>query len=149
MNPVDYSMMAGVGRNPAGYHTRYNSVPSHSNGTIPGGIVNGICGNLSDYYWFDDSAGTPAWQTTEYWLPHNAWFIIALESLLTSNSIMPYSTDLNRDGVVDILDIFIIAQAFGGKPGDYNWNPVSDLNKDGIVDILDIFAMAQEYGKTA
>jgi hypothetical protein len=148
MNPVDYSMMAGVGRNPAGYHTRYNSIPSHSDGTIPGGIVNGICGNLSDYYWFDDSAGTPAWQTTEYFLPHNAWFIVALESLLINNFTMSYSTDLNKDGIVDILDITIVAVAFRSRLGDPNWNQTADLNNDDMINIVDITLVAKDYGKT-
>jgi hypothetical protein len=148
MNPVDYSMMAGVGRNPAGYHTRYNSIPSHSDGIIPGGIVNGICGNLSDYYWFDDSAGTPAWQTTEYWLPHNAWFTVALESLITNNFTMPYPTDLNRDGIVNILDMTIAAGAFGSRPGDLNWNATADIDKNGWINILDIVKVAIDFGKT-
>jgi hypothetical protein len=148
MNPVDYSMMAGVGRNPTGYHTRYNSIPSHSDGIIPGGIVNGICGNISDYYWFNASAGTPSWQTTEYWLPHNAWFIVALESLLTDNFTMPNSTDLNKDGIVNIIDITIIAVAFGSRPRALNWNTIADIDKNGWINILDMARVARDFGKT-
>jgi len=58
------------------------------------------------------------------------------------------STDLNKDGSVNILDIFIIAKAFGSKPGDANWNAIADLNKDNIVKILDVFAVAWDFGKT-
>jgi hypothetical protein len=58
------------------------------------------------------------------------------------------STDLNKDGSVNILDIFIIAKAFGSKPGDPNWNAVADLNKDNVTNILDVFAVARDYGKT-
>jgi endoglucanase len=57
-------------------------------------------------------------------------------------------TDLNKDGTVNILDIFIVTKAFGSKVGDANWSEVADLNNDGIVDILDIFAIARDYGKT-
>jgi len=58
-------------------------------------------------------------------------------------------TDLNRDGVVDIIDIAIVAKAFGNKPGDTNWNEIADLDKNGCIDILDIIAVARDYGKTS
>ena len=61
---------------------------------------------------------------------------------------MRYLNDLNGDGAVNILDIFIVANAFGSKPGDANWNATADLNKDGTVNILDIFAVARDFGKT-
>jgi hypothetical protein len=57
-------------------------------------------------------------------------------------------SDLNGDGTVNILDIFIVAQAFGSKPEDSNWSAVADLNKDNTVNILDIFAVAWDLGKT-
>jgi hypothetical protein len=56
--------------------------------------------------------------------------------------------DLNLDGTVNILDIFIVANAFGSKPEDPNWNSIADLNKDNVVNILDIFAVAWDFGKT-
>jgi hypothetical protein len=61
---------------------------------------------------------------------------------------MRYLNDLNHDGTVNILDIFIVAKAFGSKPGDENWNVVADLNKDNVINILDVFAVANGYGKT-
>jgi hypothetical protein len=60
----------------------------------------------------------------------------------------PPTGDINFDGTVNILDIFIVANAFGSKPGDENWNATADLNKDGTVNILDIFAVAWDFGKT-
>jgi hypothetical protein len=60
----------------------------------------------------------------------------------------PPAGDINFDGTVNILDIFIVANAFGSKPGDENWNATADLNKDGTVNILDIFAVAWDFGKT-
>jgi hypothetical protein len=56
--------------------------------------------------------------------------------------------DLNSDGIINILDIFIVAKAFGSKSGDPEWNAVADLNNDSTVNILDIFAVAWDYGKT-
>ncbi len=56
-------------------------------------------------------------------------------------------TDLNNDGTVNILDISIVAVAFGSTPEDPNWNEIADLNNDEIVNILDISIVAMDYGK--
>ncbi len=57
-------------------------------------------------------------------------------------------TDLNKDGVVNILDITVVARAFGAKPGDNNWNAIADLDGNGEINILDITKVAKDYGKT-
>jgi subtilase family serine protease len=56
-------------------------------------------------------------------------------------------TDLNADGEVNILDIAIVARAYGTKPGDPKWNPIADQNNDGIINIIDIATVARDYGK--
>lgn len=58
-------------------------------------------------------------------------------------------TDLNKDGIVDVIDIAIVAKAHGSKPGDPNWNEIADIDKNGVVDILDVSAVARDYGKTS
>jgi len=60
-----------------------------------------------------------------------------------------YFADLNNDGKVDILDIAIVAKAFGTQPGDEDWNEIADMDKNGEINILDIAAVAKDYGKTA
>jgi parallel beta-helix repeat protein len=67
---------------------------------------------------------------------------------LVNPLILTMQTDLNGDGAVNIVDISIVAKAFGSKTGDPNWNPTADLNKDGIANILDITLVAKDYGKT-
>jgi len=66
--------------------------------------------------------------------------------------IYPYgyvpSPDVERDGIIDIVDMVIVALAFGSKPGDPNWNPYADLNQDGIIDIVDIVMIAIHFGET-
>ena len=57
--------------------------------------------------------------------------------------------DLNNDGIVDIYDVVMVANAFGSKPGDPNWNPVADLVQDGTIDIFDVVVVAKNFGKTA
>jgi hypothetical protein len=56
--------------------------------------------------------------------------------------------DLDKNGQINILDIFIVAQAFGSKPGDTNWNATADLDKNNVVNILDIFQVAWDFGRT-
>jgi len=66
----------------------------------------------------------------------------------TIEIVEPGNPDINGDGIVDIVDIVIVALAFGSEPGDPNWNPVADLNGDGIVDIVDIVLVAIHFGET-
>jgi hypothetical protein len=72
-NPFGACLMTGEGsRNPYP-HSRYV-------GLIPGGIMNGIAGNMKDAPILDTSNGFD-WRTTEYWSPHNAFYIWTLSVL--------------------------------------------------------------------
>jgi nitrous oxidase accessory protein len=55
--------------------------------------------------------------------------------------------DVNYDTVVNIVDISIIAKAFGSRLGGANWNPRCDLNDDNIINILDLSGAATSFGK--
>jgi parallel beta-helix repeat protein len=66
----------------------------------------------------------------------------------TIEVVEPGNPDVNGDGIVDIVDVVIVALAFGSEPGDPNWNPVADLNGDSIVDIVDIVLVAIHFGET-
>ena len=55
--------------------------------------------------------------------------------------------DVNHDGKVGIQDLYIVAKAYGSKPGDPNWNPVADINKDRQVRLYDLFEVAKVFGK--
>lgn len=54
--------------------------------------------------------------------------------------------DLDSNGIVNIVDVTIVAKAFGSKEGDESWNPFADVNKDGIVNIKDILMVAKMFG---
>jgi hypothetical protein len=57
--------------------------------------------------------------------------------------------DLNGDGVVNMIDLSIVALAYLSKPGDPNWNPIADIAEPfGIINIIDVAAVAKERGKT-
>jgi len=55
------------------------------------------------------------------------------------------NADLNEDGKVNILDIALVANAWGTHPGEPRWNPKCDLDGNGIVNIIDITLVAREY----
>jgi len=57
--------------------------------------------------------------------------------------------DLNSDEIVDMLDVAIVAKAYGSYSGHPRWNPIADLNHDGIINIIDIFLVCKKFGKTA
>ena len=57
-------------------------------------------------------------------------------------------TDVNRDGKVNIQDLFLVAKAYNSKPGDENWNPKADLDSNDLINIMDIYQVAKDYGKT-
>jgi PKD repeat protein len=72
-----------------------------------------------------------------------------------TNNIFIYSTvivsisgDLNADAIVNIIDISIVAIAFGTRPGDRNWIPVADLDENKEINIIDISIVARNFGKT-
>jgi len=58
------------------------------------------------------------------------------------------TTDVNRDGVVNILDIFLIARSYKTIRGAPGWNPYADIDGNGVIDIRDIVAVALDFGKT-
>jgi hypothetical protein len=49
--------------------------------------------------------------------------------------------DINCDGLVDVLDIQLVANAWSGS-----YNRLYDLNHDGWVDIVDVMMVGAEYG---
>lgn len=71
---------------------------------------------------------------------------ITTSTTVTISTFLP--TDLNQDGTVNILDISIVARAFGSKPGDPTWNAIADIDKNNWVNIVDISLVAKDYGKT-
>jgi hypothetical protein len=54
--------------------------------------------------------------------------------------------DIKPDGIVDIYDVIVAAQAFGSNIGQEHWNGVADENEDGSIDIFDIIIIARNFG---
>jgi len=51
--------------------------------------------------------------------------------------------DINDDGIVDIVDLVLIAKEFGKKAP----NTDVDVNKDGVVDISDLVLVGKHFGE--
>lgn len=58
---------------------------------------------------------------------------------------VPIPGDVNKDGVVNFIDLGLIGQAFLSTPSSPNWNPAADLNKDGVVNFLDLGIVGQNF----
>ncbi len=88
-NPYNLCMMEGAGAvNPPRYHHRYDSIPGHERGAVPGCIPNGFVRDVSgeDRPGFDMSRPGPgkrhaSYRTSEPWLVHNMWYLLALTAL--------------------------------------------------------------------
>ncbi|WP_431032734.1 glycoside hydrolase family 9 protein [Streptomyces sp. P6-2-1] len=75
LNPFDSCMIKGVGRNNVEYRPDYPNVP--------GGILNGVTGGWDDerdiaFMPEEHRATGNGWRWTEQWIPHSAWFLLAM-----------------------------------------------------------------------
>ena len=84
-------------------------------------------------------------------------FLFLMTCLILTNLTVGYTqdadldalraSDVNADGVVNILDLTLVASHFGTTPtADQTLN--IDVNGDGIVNILDLTFVASQLGKT-
>ena len=76
-NPFDVCMLQGRGRNNVEY------TPDFPN--LPGGIVNGITSHPDDengiaFLTPDTAEGPDSWRWAEQWIPHSAWFLLAVSA---------------------------------------------------------------------
>jgi hypothetical protein len=58
------------------------------------------------------------------------------------------TADVDSDGTVSRHDISIVAEAFGTKSGELDWNTNADLDKNGKINIIDISIVAKAFGIT-
>jgi hypothetical protein len=55
--------------------------------------------------------------------------------------------DLDGDFGVTHVDFVILANAYGSRPGDPNWNPNADLDNNGVIGLTDLVTLAIHYGQ--
>ena len=67
-----------------------------------------------------------------------------LPTFVGANVIVPIPGDVNKDGVVNILDLVVVASNFGQTVAD-GANPAADLNEDGVINIIDLVKVAGSF----
>jgi len=88
-NPYGLCMFEGAGTvNPPRYHHRYDSIPGHETGAVPGAVPNGFVRSVraTDQPGFDLSRSRReklrvSYRTSEPWLVHNMWHLLAMAEL--------------------------------------------------------------------
>ena len=63
--------------------------------------------------------------------------------------ILPHRADLNEDGTVDILDLYVLCRAYGSYIGHERWDAKADINNDGKVNICDAVIIAKSLHQCA
>ena len=87
-----------------------------------------------------DQGGTFFVEATPYDGVENGEPVKSTSIIIPSES---RSTDINGDGVVNILDLVFVANNLGMQVED-GTEPSADVNKDGVVNILDLVAVAAD-----
>jgi hypothetical protein len=82
---------------------------------------------------------------------HVAYASAAYENQSVSASTMfevtkELKADINGDGAVNIIDITLVAMAWGTHPGDPRWDPRCDIDGNSLINIIDITLVAKEFG---
>ena len=81
-NPFGVCMIQGMGSyNPQFYHHRYDKLPGHSNGAVPGAIPNGLTRESIDSPEPRFDILGNSYETNEPWLPHNCFFLLTMSEL--------------------------------------------------------------------
>ena len=75
---------------------------------------------------------------------NNNWDLAHWADLFITAKGVESNGDVNQDGIVNVLDIILVAQNLGQKPPS---NPRTDVNKDGQVNILDLVSVAERLGE--
>lgn len=75
----------------------------------------------------------------------NRYYWSTTQSIPVGLVLLPLG-DVNRDGIVDIYDLFMVGKSYGSKLGDSNWNQDCDFNDDGVIDTFDVSIVEENYG---
>jgi hypothetical protein len=56
--------------------------------------------------------------------------------------------DVNGDGIVNMLDLWLVSMHYGENPSSPNWDPRTDVDKNNVVNMLDQWLVAMHFGET-
>lgn len=69
-----------------------------------------------------------------------------LNAVCALHYVSTLSGDVNKDGVVDLLDVVVLSGSYGATSGSPRYDPDADLNIDGVVDLRDVAIISGCYG---
>ena len=72
-----------------------------------------------------------------------------VEDLAIRQLLPLFMGDLDANGIVNIVDVAIVARAFAAYAGQARWNSLADVNYDMLIDILDLTTVAKDFGRPA
>jgi len=55
--------------------------------------------------------------------------------------------DANGDDKVDMIDLYVVTQAFGSYPDHPRWNPDADMDQNNLIDMRDLYLTSINFGK--
>jgi hypothetical protein len=100
---------------------------------------------------------TFTWNTTgfvygNYTISAYAWPVPGETNTANNNgtdglTVVTIPGDLNGDLTVGLQDLVILANAYGSRPGNLNWNANADIDNYGVVRLSDLVIMAIHYGQ--
>lgn len=67
---------------------------------------------------------------------------VAADRILTK-----YKTDVNGDGMVDVVDLLTFVEGFGLEFGDPGYFRPCDFNEDRWIDVVDLLTFVEDFGK--
>ncbi len=60
----------------------------------------------------------------------------------------PLPGDANGDGIVNVIDLLMLAHAFATSQGDANYDSRVDFNNDGVINVIDLLTLANNWMAT-
>lgn len=165
-NPNDKSYISGYGerplRNP--HHRFFASQLNKKYPPIPAGFVSGgpNSGCEDPYVQKEGIVGNPpqkcfvdhieSWSTNEVTINWNAplvWLTAFLDEVGGSiTQSVSVKEDLNKDKAVNMMDVAMMAKAFGSVAGESEYDSRCDLDNDGAINMSDVVILAKKFGFT-
>ncbi|HEY9060793.1 MAG TPA: dockerin type I domain-containing protein [Pseudobacteroides sp.] len=148
----------------------YSSVGNHMHCSLPASQFGDVNAFIKKFLLEDKTAVTDFFKSDKnYTLDKAKWIDWTVPTLInatptpTQPSYTPTPTrpsytstptktanpeDINKDGVINMADVILIASCFGSLAGDGKYNASSDLDSNGAINMADAILVATKFGKT-
>ena len=93
-----------------------------------------------------DFNGNGAIDTEDLEMLENKMYSSLNIPLLFGEEIPCEKRDIDENGIIELIDLSLLGQAWQTVPGDENWNPRADLDDNGVVDLIDVALLGKEWG---